>query len=150
MNQKAFTLVEIIIVGMILGILAMMILPDWVKTMNRSYAEDALHNLIAIYAGEQNYSQTHGGNYFTGSGITAINSGLDLAISAGNITYNCDAATMLCTAVGSATNGNFTMQVSLDPANSPINSPVTPVYCDGNHNPCCSTAGGGTAGLNCP
>jgi prepilin-type N-terminal cleavage/methylation domain-containing protein len=169
MNQKAFTLVEIIVTAIIVGLLGMMALPNFMKTMNRSYAQDALHSLVAIYSGEQNYSQNHGDNYCYSSttpacdSLSHINTALDLNIaSSGDMTYSCDNVTKTCSAVaaaGSKAGGatGFTMKVSLDPAYS-INVTDNPVYCDASgmpnsvgvgHNPCC-TAGGGAANANCP
>ena len=151
MNKQAFTLVEIIVVAIIVGLLGLMAIPNLTRMMNRSYAQDAMHNLIAIYAAQQNYAQNNGGGntYLACADYNAINTGLGLSIaSSGGLDYSCETVSNTCsaTAAPGSQAGNFTMQVTLV---NPITVTTTPAYCSGNSNPCC-TAGGGAAGTSCP
>ena len=162
MNKNAFTLIEIIVVAVIVGILGMMTIPNMLKSVSRSYAQDAMHNLIALYAAQQNFAQNHGGSTYLSCGTTlsdCINkndpdTGLSLSIvSNGGIEYSCDKDALTCAAVSAES--NFTMKVSLKSSDS-VNVTSSAVYCDssGNpnsvHNPCCTTAGGGAPDSNCP
>lgn len=157
-NKNAFTLVEVITTAVIVGFLGMMAIPSMIKTVNRSYAKDAVHNLMTIYAAQQNYHQNNGDVYKTCAGTdlsTCINnaSGLGLAIvSSGGITYSCDATLTppVCTATAAAGSqaGTFTLQATLD---SPITTMNEPVYCSSTtYNPCCTTADVALAGKKCP
>lgn len=53
MSRSAFTLMELLIVVIIVGILAAMALPQFGKTTERSYQRQAWDMLQTIYAGEQ-------------------------------------------------------------------------------------------------
>lgn len=53
--MKGFTLMEIMITVVIIGILAAMALPGFGKTRERSYWQQAEQTLLAIYAGERSY-----------------------------------------------------------------------------------------------
>jgi prepilin-type N-terminal cleavage/methylation domain-containing protein len=160
MNNKGFTLIEIVVTAVIVGMLGVMGLPSMLKMMNRSYSQDALHNLIAIYAAEQNYAQNNSG-VFLDCNFTCINTadtGLGLGIASnGGLDYSCDATAKTCTATAAAGSqaGTFVMKVSLNSIH-PINVTAAPVYCNNLttpnytvHNPCC-ISGGGTANSNCP
>ncbi len=156
MSNKAFTLIEILVTAVILGLVAFMVIPNFTTAINRSYAQDAMHNLMAIYAAQQYYYQNNNSVYCTSSSsctsgtipnsISVINSNLNLNIaSTGGTTYDCSAACsgLFCCA---ATNANFTMQVVLVTAIN-TGSVSVPQYCNGTLNPCCQ---GGTPGNNCP
>ena len=49
LNKKAFTLIELMIVIVILGIIAAFALPGFTKSIEKSYVRDARNNLMAIY-----------------------------------------------------------------------------------------------------
>ncbi len=154
MSNKAFTLIEIIIVAVILGVLAIMAIPNFSKTTNRSYAQDAMHNLIAIYGAEQNFSINHGETYLSCPTLACINdsnpdAGLGVGIVSPITAYVCTANTFPTPSPCTATRGTaFTMQIIL---NNPITVTSTPVYCNGTiHNPCCVLVAGAAAGDNCP
>jgi type IV pilus assembly protein PilE len=55
MRQQGFTLTEMLIAVGILGILAVMAVPNYVKTVERAHFRGALDVLRVIYAGEQVY-----------------------------------------------------------------------------------------------
>lgn len=152
---KAFTLIELIVVIVIVSILAVLFIPNIMKSIHQSYAKDAMHNLMTIYAAQQNYYQNNS-TYLTCastdlSACVNSSSGLDLSIiSSGGITYTCDATVnpSVCTATGGAQAGTFTMNITL---NTSPTSTGYPVYCSGTtYNPCCATANASLFGLQCP
>jgi len=59
MSRRAFTLMELLMVVIIVGILAAMALPQFGKTMERSYQRQAWDMLQTIYAGEQVFFSTN-------------------------------------------------------------------------------------------
>ena len=54
-KNRGFTLIEIIIVVVILGILAALALPQYLKTVERSRGSEAIIHLGTIRTGEMNY-----------------------------------------------------------------------------------------------
>ena len=58
MYEKAFTLTEIVVAAAVVGMLTTVAIPGVGGFINRSYAYDAMNNLMAIYAAEQNYAQS--------------------------------------------------------------------------------------------
>ncbi len=151
MGTKAFTLVEVVVTAIIVGILAMTAIPNLLKSIQRSYGQDALRNLVAIYGAQQNYFQNNNGAYLSPCTINCINGtgsaslGLNI-VSTGGTVYSCPNGTA-CTATNG--NANFTMNATLG---NPINIGSVPVYCGNGsppyaNNPCCQ---GGTAGAVCP
>ena len=145
-NNKAFTLVEIVIVAVIIGFLAFVTVPNMLKSVNHAYAKEAMQNLMAIYASEKDYAQNHDGKYPPGQllGASAINTALGLNIVENNgIVYSCNTqgnGEFECKAV----QASFTEIVW---SNSPLtlSDPTACIYDSDLHpNPCCSVANGGT------
>jgi prepilin-type N-terminal cleavage/methylation domain-containing protein len=145
MNRFGFTLIEIITVSFIVGILGLMAIPSLTGMVNRSYAQDAMHNLMAIYSAQKAW-------YNENLSYTSTLGNLNLNLmSVGGLTYSCTGT--VCTAQAGAVAGSFAMKISLA---HPVNEPTTPVYCNdlstpnyNTHNPCC-TAGGGAVNTRCP
>ncbi len=137
MNKKAFTLIELTVVAVIVGMLALVAIPSMIKGVNRGYSRDAWNNLKAIYAAQQNYSQDHNGSYLNCGNTACINSGLGLNIISNNaIDYTCTAAPLAnyCEAIKAS---SFTMRVYLESQLKSQNN--VPNWCDpsGSDNPCC-------------
>jgi len=65
-NKKGFTLIELMIVVAIIGILAALAIPDFMKMMAKSKQSEARTNLSAIYTMQSSYFGTHNtfGNTF--------------------------------------------------------------------------------------
>ncbi|MBI3602500.1 MAG: prepilin-type N-terminal cleavage/methylation domain-containing protein [Candidatus Omnitrophica bacterium] len=149
--KRGFTLIEIIVVLVIVGVLATIAVPNFVNMINQSYAQDAMRNLMAIYAAQVS-NQQNSGSYCTAScaNTGSINSNLGVSIvTSGGTGYNCNVictgGTQCCIAAGQ---GSFTMQLVLS---NPVNVGTAPVYCGPANppptNPCCQ---GGNAGDTCP
>ncbi|MEI7998026.1 MAG: prepilin-type N-terminal cleavage/methylation domain-containing protein, partial [Candidatus Omnitrophota bacterium] len=62
-NKKGFTLLEIIVVSLIVGVLVLIAIPNFTNMLNRSYARQALTNLLAIYSAQQSYYMNNNSAY---------------------------------------------------------------------------------------
>ena len=110
---RGLTLTELIVVVIVLGIMAGFAIPNYTKSIDRSYRKDGTVNLTAIYAAEQIYYNNNNGSYWPASGsgdVSAINSNLGLGILSNNLTYSCsgNGTTFSCTAV----RGSMTLTVT--------------------------------------
>lgn len=105
-----FTLIEIIIVVVILGMMAMFIVPGYTKSVNKTYEKAATNNLTIIYSA-QKLKYNGGGAYQTGASTALVNTNLGLGVISNGVTYACTvptATTFQCT----ATYGTFTLRVN--------------------------------------
>ena len=123
--RKAFTLVELMVVLMIVAILAAFTLPQFSTTINRSRARSAVTNVAIIHAANALYRARHGFNT-NAADLGTINTTLGLNIIGSGATYSCSGATQ-CQASGT----NYTVTGVLA-------NPLTDAS-----NPSC-------AGTNCP
>jgi len=57
--KKAFTMVELIVVMVIIGIMAGFGIPNFTKSINRSRARDAILNLNVIHSSDVLYHARH-------------------------------------------------------------------------------------------
>lgn len=111
--NKAFTMIELVIVIVILGSIAIFVAPAYTKTISKSYEKSATDTL-AIIDSAQRISLTNSGTYKTAAGTAAVNSALHLSILSSNGTdYSTtgDASSYTSTATISA-NGGFEVQRS--------------------------------------
>jgi prepilin-type N-terminal cleavage/methylation domain-containing protein len=98
MNNKAFTLMELMVVVVIVGIIAAFAIPNYTKANNKAEERQLITNLRAIISAEEVYkAQT--GNYWpsglsvptANQGIAAINAALKLNLLGGaKYDYNCN------------------------------------------------------------
>lgn len=120
-NQKlsrAFTLIEIMLVVVVLGVIVGFAIPNYTRTMERTYASDAIMQLSAMHSANQIiWART--GQYWPTTptnAISAINTALNLNIIPSTIVnYNCagDGTTFSCTATRNT--GTFTVTVTQMP-----------------------------------
>jgi prepilin-type N-terminal cleavage/methylation domain-containing protein len=98
MKKNGFTLIELAVTAIIIGILVLIGIPNLLTSTQRGYSLDAMRNLMAIYAAEQNYFQDHSVYYqdnisypeCDSAAIAAINTNLNLNIvSNGGTKYCC-------------------------------------------------------------
>jgi prepilin-type N-terminal cleavage/methylation domain-containing protein len=123
--RRAFSLVEIMIVVVIMGIMAAFAVPQFGKAMARAHARDAINNLNIIHSANlMNKART--GENISAVDLEAINTGLGLNVIANGADYSCQDAE--CMGVGS----DFTVIVRLD---SPLGTTL------GTTNPSCLGAG---------
>jgi prepilin-type N-terminal cleavage/methylation domain-containing protein len=64
---NGFTLIELVIVVLIMGILAAVAVPSYMRSMENSKADDALSMLAMIGATNRMFGLDHSGSYATGS-----------------------------------------------------------------------------------
>jgi len=109
--RKAFTLIELMLVIVIIGIMAAFFMPGFGKTLTRAKASDAMANLSLICGANAIYKSKHGFNIAptgTVTGVGAINSLLGLDLMPNGLTYSC--ASGSCTAVAT----NISTSVNLN------------------------------------
>lgn len=82
MKKKAYTLLELLIVALIVGILAIIALPLFEKTKERGLDREAISNLKLIQAAERIY-QMEAGEYLACAGINCINANLKMSLPVG-------------------------------------------------------------------
>ena len=89
-HSKAFTLTEIMLVVIIMGIIAAFAMPNYTRSLERAYARDAVVQLTALQSANNIY-KAHAGQYLCGQNIllAQINSNLGINIipSTSDITY---------------------------------------------------------------
>lgn len=151
--QKAFTLVEIIIVLIIIGILTAVALPSFMISIEQTRAQTAQNNLLAIAAGQGKYYEDYGHYYYSSQAndITGINSSLNLSMSQNDqFTYSCGGANPVynCT----AGDGTVTLMLISNP--QPPGSLGCPAGCVGGPgftSACCNIyCFDNSNGKNCP
>ena len=111
---------EVMVVVIIVGIVAVFAVPNYKKSMQTTYRKDAEENLILIHAAQEIYAVHNGGNYWDGGSgdLAAINTTLHLNIISNGFTYNCGQAAgvpsdFVCTA--NRTDGSFSIIITEDP-----------------------------------
>jgi prepilin-type N-terminal cleavage/methylation domain-containing protein len=82
-RPKAFTLIELIVVVVIVGVIAAFAVPNYRKTIDKTFERDAINQMYTLHAAEQRHFERTGSYYPTGSanaGLSAINTNLGLSI----------------------------------------------------------------------
>lgn len=114
-KNPAFTLIEIIVVVVILGIISAIAIPNYTKTIISAQKKDALNNLKMIHSANQLYFSRTSSFFPTSSpaNVTAINQELNINIIPGDLTYTCTGggSAFSCTAVRSVS-PTFTVTVT--------------------------------------
>ena len=127
----AFTLVEVIIVMVIIGVIAGLALPRYTRSVTIAKERRALNSLYMIHAAELTYKK-HNVVYWPPGGpwqdLAAVNSNLGLNILADGDTYRCrfrpsPGSGYTCEATFD--NGAYTLELDEDPISEGVN-------------PCCS------------
>ena len=142
--RRGFTLIEILVVLLILGIIVAVALPNFQTPNEHSYASVARNNLLSIYSAQKIYFNNNNGFCITVAAsacgtIATINLSLGLDIQDDTYTYACTTDPLgsgfACTATrndGSALPGDIYLTVT----NNPITNTLTTV----NPNPKCTAA----------
>ena len=119
-NKHGFTIMEILVVVIIVGIIAGFAIPNYGKSVEQGYLQDAMIQLSAIRSANQlYYAKTS--TYWPPTSdryVSAINTSLSLNIIENGLAYECDPGgvvnqTFTCTAT--RTGGAFTVTVDEAP-----------------------------------
>ena len=128
LRSKAFTLAEILIVVVIIGILAGMALPNYARTIERSHLRDAEANLMAIHAANRIFFAENGTYWPPGmANLNAINTNLRLFIVANGFSYACfftGPLQYLC--IAGRDGGAYQVRVTQVPINPGVNPICVP------------------------
>lgn len=89
-SQRAFTIMELLIVVIIVGIIAGFAIPGYQKALRKSEERVAIIKLRSMSAGMKIYKAKHG-NYpaFDMTNLASINQNLGLSVVADTMTYQC-------------------------------------------------------------
>lgn len=91
-NKKGFTILEIMIVVIIVGILAAIAIPNIMIYIEQTKAQTAQNNLLTIAAAESKYYEDNNSTYCTGTCGNSSNLYASLSLSMtpnDNFTYSC-------------------------------------------------------------
>lgn|SRR3989338_2438840 len=131
--KKAFTIMEVMTVVIIVGVIAVFAIPNFSKTMEKSYEQDALTQLTAIHAAQDIYRAQTGAYWSPGVtyDVTAINSNLGLSIMENGMQYTCYddlSGGYFCFAIPLSGSGSFCVTLTEDAlsATNPKNPVVGP------------------------
>lgn len=118
-QKSAFTLIEIMVTVVLIGVILAFAIPNYQKSIETSYERDAVAQLKTIQ-GAQFLYKTGTGTFLQTNGLTNINSLLKIGIIANGFQYNCpvgDATQFTCQAIrtdGVAT--PYTLEISVSGA----------------------------------
>ncbi len=121
MQLKGFTLIEIIIVVVLIGVIATFAIPNYTKSVDRAYVKDMNVSLSAIYAAQKIYFNSFG-TYKTTADLAAVNNDLSLGIAntvgtaydcVGGATFTCNAVRTLGATPGPASTYTVTQASSV-------------------------------------
>ncbi|MBF0484972.1 MAG: type II secretion system protein [Candidatus Omnitrophica bacterium] len=135
MTKKGFSLAEVMVVLVTVGIIAAYGIPNFGKAMTRAQARSAISNLQLIYSAQQLYFARQG-VYVAEATTAAINGMLGNnslnIVQTGGTTYSCQiaAAPATCTAANAAFNVVVTLTIALADNNvNPVCTNVTAGSC---------------------
>ena len=92
-TKKAFTIMEIMTVVIIVGVIAVFSIPNFTRAMEKAYEDDAISQLAAIHTANEIY-RAQDGNFWPASDtashpVSDINSALGLSIIPNGMDYAC-------------------------------------------------------------
>lgn len=111
-SLKGFTLIELMIVVTLIGIIAVFAIPNYTKSVAKSYEKTGSNNLLIMYSAQKLY-KNNGNAYADAANVGDVNTNLNLNIIATGFTYACDgdAGGFECTAVKTG-GGGFTLKIT--------------------------------------
>ncbi len=110
LRKSGFTLIELIMVVCIIGMMAIFVIPNYTKTVAKSYEKAAMNNLTIVFSA-QKLKANNGANYQTAGNTAAVNTNLSLGIIENGVTYSCPFATGTTSFDCRATKGSFKIKV---------------------------------------
>jgi prepilin-type N-terminal cleavage/methylation domain-containing protein len=137
LTEKAFTLVELMLVLVVMGVIAGLALPEYNRSVERTQRKDAENQLMFIYSAQKMYAARNNDLYWGPAvGATSelklanINQNLGLNILANGKIFDCTVVnlgeTYTCTATRVGGTG-FTISITQDAINPGVNPSCSPV-----------------------
>lgn len=120
-NQRSFTLMEIMMVVILVGIIAAFGVPRYTQSQARVNEREAVHSLRLIGEALERYQFRHGAYpAFNMPQVSDINTALELGIVEQNMDYDCAAAAgdVVCSAVSA---GGW--EINYDTSRTPTANP---------------------------
>lgn len=90
--KRAFTIMEVMTVVIIVGVIAVFAIPNFSKTMTQSHEQDTMTQMTALHAANEIYRAQNGGYWPPDAStynLAAINSALGLSILSNGMNYGC-------------------------------------------------------------
>ncbi len=112
-DKKGFTLIEILVVTMIVGIVLTFGITSFIGSIEQTKAQSAKNNLFAISAAQSKYNEDHAGYCLAGCADTNAKLNSNLIAAVDSFSYNCSATGEAIAYNCSATDGTDTL--TLDP-----------------------------------
>ncbi len=97
-SHKSYTLTEVLVVVIIVGIIAGLAIPNFQRSMVLASARTATNNLVIIHGANMAYRAKFGGFWPNGGaqGVAAINANLNINIlPESNVEYECSGNSMM-------------------------------------------------------
>ncbi|MDD3374974.1 MAG: prepilin-type N-terminal cleavage/methylation domain-containing protein [Candidatus Omnitrophica bacterium] len=116
MKKKGFTLTEVVITIVILGVLASIGIPSFQNVIKDTRIKDASTNLLILYTAQRIYHNENG-SYVSANGAAALNTALNTGIIPGDTLYTCDSASEECRASGTG----FGLRIDIAAATPVVN-----------------------------
>ncbi len=116
--SKAFTLIELMMVVVIIGMMAVFAIPNYAKSIKGSYGKTGQNNLLIIYAA-QSIKNNSGAGFQSGTvdtSTTTLNTNLNLGIIPNGFTYTCAVAGSYYKCTAARTDASFTLMITGDEA----------------------------------
>lgn len=136
-DNRAFTMMELMVAIILIGIMAGYVLPNFDKAADKARERDAIIQLQAIYAANAMYKERNG-QYLQGSfDGSELNSNLSLYLIENGMDFSYLSCGTSYRARADVTNGNFQVLIREWPVN-----PTGPA----NRNPCCANTSCPTLG----
>ena len=129
--SAGFTLMELMIVVVLIGVVASFAIPNYQKSIRKSHEKDAALQLTALHAANMMY-KANAGDYLVGSGLgkDEINSALKINLIENELTYQYTSSDGISFQATAAFNSDNPFVIEVD--ERPLEKDV---------NPCCASSG---------
>ena len=137
-DKKGFTLIELVVVMIIVGICLAFAIPSYIGSMEQTKAQAAQNNLLAIAAAQERYYEDNGVYCTTTTGLVAncgnsrdnINGNLHLSIFANDpFSYSCVVSGLYYSCTAGDTIDSLTLTVNATGASVGCTNVSNPGYC---------------------
>ncbi len=136
MNKRAFSLMELMIVIVIVGVLATFAIPNYAKSVEKSYERDVYTQLMAIQAANKIYLAQNGRYVTPAEGIGGLNINV-IPNSASAYTYvssSGSGSSAVFRVKAQITNGGYSCRIDVTQDSiTKTSSPPNPCVCSGSN-----------------